>query len=64
MAKNVFDLQVQIKEVNAGSNELDAFTSTCFTSTCFTSTCFTSTCFTSSCFTGQQMCGYTYTTSC
>lgn len=64
MSKNVFDLEVKVKQINEVGSELEAYTATCYSSTCYSSTCYSSTCYSSTCYTGQQMCGYTYTTSC
>ncbi|WP_128896104.1 elgicin/penisin family lantibiotic [Longirhabdus pacifica] len=65
MAKNPFDLQLKVDKVNgAPTNKIAAYTSTCYTSTCYTSRCYTSNCYTSKCYTGQNMCGYTHSSSC
>ncbi|QUI21680.1 elgicin/penisin family lantibiotic [Vallitalea pronyensis] len=63
MAKNPFDLEVQVNKVN-GTASFGLYTSDCYTSSCYTSSCYTSTCYTSDCYTGQNMCGYTHTSSC
>lgn len=63
MAKNPFDLEVQVDKVN-GAATFGLYTSSCYTSNCYTSNCYTSNCYTSDCYTGQNMCGYTHTSSC